>query len=401
MDMMAEDKDQTATDKDKDTTSDKTTTDDKDNAGKDTGKTTTTDEDEDKKHQLTDVQDDSYSNGQLLKNLTKLMQDNNVESRSSAVTSYRNEQDLGASTYNGLLMGEYLSAVDLGGNKLEDIKNWYISNPVAVSNENSTSANWYHLTYQGFDEATSGPQPKMNTQEFTGRDGAIFNSVDFQPRKLNERFLLEFNNYTALQNAKRAIYSAFYQSQTAFRQRNMFVHVRNGNDYANSRAFYGFPEPFQINPPAGQHWVNFVITIDMIDGYYQGFQSKNTGDVKLGTTPVNIDIDSDLAIDPYFQDHWFRMKITPEQSGPLEIRNEMDDGPEHDWVISYSNAVGGSTIWYDGINSYDGPDYVSRHNMNGTLGSNYGRFLLNVGSRPWVSSGPCVINIEYYPLYWY
>lgn len=398
---MAEDN--TTTDKDKDTTSDKTTTDDKDHTGKDTGKTTTTDEDEDK-HQSTSDQSDYNDVLEIGKDDDKIVANlyNQIE---GLVGNAAKESQLGSSTWSGLLIGEYTRATDLGGRKLQDMHNWYVTNPVANANSESTREHYFHLTYQGFNEETNGPQPKLNYQSFVGRDGGVFNSIDFQPRKINENFLLEFTDYESLQNAKTAIFSAFYGSETSFRQQNLFVHFRLGvsSDISdNSRAFSGAVEPFSINPPSGQHWCNFTITLDMLNGYYQGYRPKTTGSIKLTTADTPIDIDSQIAIDPYYQGHYMVMAITPEQSGPLEIDEEVEDG-YNPWSITYDNAQGGSTVYYDGVNTYDdpNPNNSKRNNLNGILGSHYQRFYLNTGTSNWKASAPCVIKLIYYPLYWY
>lgn len=212
------------------------------------------------------------------------------------------------------------------------------------------------LTYLGVDDASSSPQWTNNYQDVAGRDGSPFVSQTYAKRTFNERFLLSFIDWEDYQLAKHEIYKTFASRE----------HIRVRTDVNPAKVYFGYANPFDIAPTEpGSTFANFTIPFDVPKPYrYSLYRSDSPYTFKqegwqygmnlpdhsdqvgyhFTTTSFRVYNASDIAVDPYYQNH--DLKVISKFSGSsLEITNKTNGS---EWQFNDSSD-GSHTIILDGL----------------------------------------------------
>lgn len=245
------------------------------------------------------------------------------------------------------------------------------------------------LSYLGLSSTSSSPQITNNYQQVTGVDGSQFLNETFDKRTMNEQFSLDFMNYEDLLLAKHEIYKLFGSRQ--------LIRVRHGVNMA--KVYFAYPMAFDIAPfQSGARTATFTIPFDNPSGYWfsvdrsdkarnfvtadlaygMGFPSTNIGDYHYHSTSFDVYNPSDIAIDPYYEHHDYKMKISF-SGDSIKITNSTNGSS-----FSYSKASS-TTLTYDGLNIYNGDNINDNNNLNDN--SDFGTIVLEPGHNSFQVSG--------------
>lgn len=245
------------------------------------------------------------------------------------------------------------------------------------------------LSYLGLSNSSSSPQITNNYQQVTGVDGSQFLNETFDKRTMNEQFSLDYMNYEDLVLAKHEIYKLFGSRQ--------LIRVRNSTNMA--KVYFAYPMAFDIAPfQSGARTATFTIPFDNPSGYWfsidrsdkarsfvtddlaygMGFPSTNIGDYHYHSTSFDVYNPSDIAIDPYYEHHDYKMKISFSGSS-IKITNSTNGSS-----FSYTKAAS-STLTYDGLNIYNGDNINDNNNLNAN--SDYGTIVLEPGHNSFQVTG--------------
>lgn len=212
------------------------------------------------------------------------------------------------------------------------------------------------LTYLGVDDASSSPQWTNNYQDVAGRDGSPFVSQTYAKRTFNERFLLSFANWEDYQLAKHEIYKTFASREQ----------IRVRTDVNPAKVYFGYVNPFDIAPTEpGSTFANFTIPFDVPkpyryslyrsdspytfkqEGWQYGMNLPDRSDqvgYHFTTTNFRVYNASDIAVDPYYQNHDLKI-ITKFSGSSLKITNKTNGS---EWQFNDSSD-GSHTIILDGL----------------------------------------------------
>lgn len=245
------------------------------------------------------------------------------------------------------------------------------------------------LSYLGLSDTSSSPQITNNYQQVSGVDGSQFLNETFDKRTMNEQFSLDFMNYEDLILAKHEIYKLFASRQ--------LIRVRHSTNMA--KVYFAYPMTFDIAPfQAGARTATFTIPFDNPSGYWfsidrsdkartfvnknvaygMGFPNSNIDDYHYKSKSFDVYNPSDLAIDPYYEHHDFKIKISF-SGDSIKIANSTNGTS-----FSYSKSTE-KTLTYDGINVYNGDNINDNNNLNAN--SDFGTIVLEPGHNSFLVTG--------------
>lgn len=237
------------------------------------------------------------------------------------------------------------------------------------------------LLYLGMSNESSSPQITNNYQQVTGVDGSQFLNETFDKRTMNELFSLDYMNYEDLLLAKHELYRLFGSRQ--------LIRVRHSINMA--KVYFAYPQAFDIAPfESGANTANFTIPFDCPSGYWfsidrsdkardfvsadiaysMGFPFNNVGNYRYTSTSFDVFNPSDIAIDPYYEHHDYKIKISF-TGNSIKITNTTNGTS-----FSYSKAASSAMV-YDGLNIYNGDNANDNNNLNAN--SDFGTIVLEPG----------------------
>lgn len=224
------------------------------------------------------------------------------------------------------------------------------------------------LSYLGLSDSSSSPQITNNYQQVQGVDGSQFLSETFDKRTMNEQFSLDFMDYEDLVLAKHEIYRLLASRQ--------LIRVRHSSNMA--KVYFAYPLAFDIAPfQAGANIATFTIPFDCPSGYWfsidrsdharsfvtnniayeMGFRDKRVTNYHYKTKSFTVYNPSDIAIDPYYEHHDMKVKIS--FTGKSITLTNSTNGTS----FTYSKESK-TTLSYDGLNVYNGDNLTDNSNLN-------------------------------------